>query len=868
MRLLGLFFAALFTVTCLPTAAEDWSQWKYDSRRSGDLPDRDIGSNLGLLGAAPLSDAVLTAPAVVGGRVYTVDASGTAYCFDAASLKQLWKYVTRGGAANCCNVSSPTVIEGRVHFGTSAGWYYVLDAASGQLVREIDCGEPIFAAPVASGGRVYFATLGAQVYALTPDGQICWTWDFVKEVLKFSGDRWSGQDWLKYKNGRVTWRDQFCCPIDFGVDGKRLALPCGGRMVWLADAGRAASLEALGEIPAFSGKEYPAPFGMTIAEDGAVYVQWHRRDNAGRTEILRLKDGKVATDYVRGTETAIQLPGLLSFAAVSVRGQDVFRVKPEAGLAFCRHSPGQERPQVLGGTPSIVSPILLRDKAVFGGLDGKLYIVRLDGQGSPWSFATALGRAITAPAAVCDGRVYFGCEDGYLYALAPGAKAPLPTRDLGLQRIRSPLSGAAAETKYDWRTNYGDMANTNSVSEVFRAPLRMKWIRRYEGTFKHLPVCGGGRLYTHTAEGQIIAVEQETGRLLWRAYHPDVFLSFTSPLYMNERLLLPQAGMKRSLVRCLDAANGRMLWEAPFTGSPSWSRQGPPVVFENLAIYGFGSGKYAPQGTEKAYVMSGKPQPDPAGADIMSWIYTHDNPYYPRDNHPLIRAWDLGTGKEVWTKDFSEFGEGGNDCGLCLMDGVLYYSTFFGYAPRRSGEAARGLTAALDPRTGKTLWTTTKHYVTAGCTLSGRDGQLYLGGYNRPHGQTKERYVWRLNARDGSLVWQSEPVASAVNVISVGKRFLFTNASGKDGHLLDRETGKIVSRFNFGYACTRFTVCEPYLLGANMDLIDLSDGNKLVSTGPPLEARECIGGVASNGRLFYTAQASGLQACQVPAAKP
>ncbi len=60
-----------------------------------------------------------------------------------------------------------------------------------------------------------------------------------------------------------------------------------------------------------------------------------------------------------------------------------------------------------------------------------------------------------------------------------------------------------------------------------RPPLKLKWVRRYEGTFKHLPVCGGGRMYTHTAEGQIFAVEQETGRLLWRRYFPDVYLSFT-----------------------------------------------------------------------------------------------------------------------------------------------------------------------------------------------------------------------------------------------------------------------------------------------------------------------------------------------------
>ena len=47
-----------------------------------------------------------------------------------------------------------------------------------------------------------------------------------------------------------------------------------------------------------------------------------------------------------------------------------------------------------------------------------------------------------------------------------------------------------------------------------------------------------------------------------------------------------------------------------------------------------------------------------------------------------------------------------------------------------------------------------------------------------------------------------------------------------------------------------------------MDMIDLADGNKLVWTGCAGPAR-ASGSVASNGRLFYTAQASGLQACLV-----
>ena len=437
-RLLDVFLGLVL----VPTAsAEDWLQLKYDARHSGDAPDRSVTVPLGLVGAVKTTDAVFTAPVVAGGRVYVVDGSGTAFGFDARTLEPVWKTETRGGAANCNNVSSPLVADGRLHFGTMAGWYYVLDAASGKVVKEIACGEPVFSTPVASGDRVYFVTLGSQVYALKPDGTVCWTWDYVKERTGFTGDRWSAADWLKHKKARVTWRDQFCCAGDMAAYGGRLIVPAGGEILWLEDAGDRGLVRAAGQIPPCAGSERAANFGPSIGQDGTVYQQWDRRDNTGRVEMLWLRDGKLATDHVLGTMTASDMPDSLGFSAVSLRGRDVYRCRPEEGFGLCRHSPGQKAPQPLGGYASIASPILLRDRAVYGGLDGRLYVVPLSGGGEPWSFATAFGKAISAPACVCDGRIYFGCEDGYLYVLGPEGKSPLPKEDLQLAKIRSPLTG-------------------------------------------------------------------------------------------------------------------------------------------------------------------------------------------------------------------------------------------------------------------------------------------------------------------------------------------------------------------------------------------------------------------------------------------
>lgn len=835
--------AVAFLGTARSYAGEEWHQLKYDCRRSGDVPDRTVRVPLGLVAAVPLTDAVFTAPVVTAGRAFVLDGSGVLFCLDASTLKTLWKFASPG-QRNVNNVSSPAVAGGFIHFGTTAGTYYVLRASDGTVVRQIACGEPIFSAPVVTAGRVYFATLGSQVYALKPDGQVVWTWDYVKERLHFSGDRWSPEAWSKHKGGRVTWRDQFCCSRDIAAYGKTLVIPAGGETIWLEDAGQQPVMLGSGQVANFKGSEYPATFGLSIDPSGAVYRQWHRRDNSGRVEVIRLRDGKFETDYVRGTVVRNDLPGLIGVTSVSLRGQDVFRCRPEEGFGFCKHLPGQEEPVRLGGYPSIASPILVGDVGIFGGLDGKLYVVPLSGTGPAWSFATAFGKPISAPAAVCDGQIYFGSEDGYLYVLGPEGKAALPSDDLGLTTIRSPLRGKYAAAEFDWFTNFGNFQNTNANDQGLQPPLRLQWIRRFEGTFKHLPVCGGGRMYTHTAEGQIFAVEQETGRLLWRRYFPGVHVSYTSPLYWQERLLVPQAGLTRGFLRCLDAATGKLLWEVPFTGSPSWSRQQPPVVAGNLAIYMFSTGKFAP--AEKD--------------DIFAWLYTHDNPAYPEHHRPLLKAWNLQTGEEVWSKDFSEYGSGGDDAGVCLMDGTLYYSCFFGYAAKRKGQPGpHGITAALDPATGRVLWLTTKYSVTAGCTISGESGRLYLGGYNAPDSQSGPRYVWCLDARDGSLIWQSEPLVKAINVVTVGKDILFAYAYGGESYVLDKATGKIRANFNHRCACTRFSLSGPYLLGTNVDLMDTSRVGAIVSSGPPVDLRECVGAVVSNGRVFYTTQANGLQ---------
>jgi hypothetical protein len=335
---------------------------------------------------------------------------------------------------------------------------------------------------------------------------------------------------------------------------------------------------------------------------------------------------------------------------------------------------------------------------------------------------------------------------------------------------------------------------------------------------------------------------------LWRRYFPGVHICYTAPLYYQERLLVPQAGLDRCQLRCLNAATGELLWEAPFSGSPSWNRQLPPVVFKNVAIYAFGTGKYGPEVAKE---------------ERMEWLFEHQNVTgFPKSHRPLIRAYDLDTGREVWTRDFSEYGSGGDEAGVCLMNDTIYYSCYFG---RRQGQPGpKGVTAALEPLTGKVNWLTTDYSIHGGCTISGKDGRLYMGGYN-PLAGTEGRHIWCLDAKNGSLIWKSEPLTEAIHVATIGPDFIFVHAQYKNGYLLDKATGKIRTTLAHGYKCSRFTMTGPYLLGPALDVINISNPNaiRLESSGPRMDPSECVGACASNGRIYYTGHGGGLQACMI-----
>ena len=102
--------AVLVLIASSADAAEDWTQFKFDARHSGDVPDRSLKEPLGLLAAAACSDSIFTAPVVAGGRVFVVDGSGVAWCYDGKTLEVLVEGLSKKPHVNQAENNNPQLI--------------------------------------------------------------------------------------------------------------------------------------------------------------------------------------------------------------------------------------------------------------------------------------------------------------------------------------------------------------------------------------------------------------------------------------------------------------------------------------------------------------------------------------------------------------------------------------------------------------------------------------------------------------------------------------------------------------------------------------------------------------------------------------
>lgn len=827
---------ALFAVPVIPVQGIDWPQFMRNAQHNGDAWEEQLDLPLRLNAQVKLDDAILSSPAIVGGRIYVVDQMGTAYAIDLKTGLIAWKTAPEGQNTFGSNTSSPCVAKGKVFYGTIAGNLHILNAGNGTVIKSIRLDWPIMDAITYANDSVYFQTLNGVVHCLDLDGHTRWVWDQFKltrasEIANGRNPRTDGKSSAYFSSNVVS------------VSGNKVVTAIADDLICLKDLKTKAQLiwkktEPLGKVYSMG--------GVAIAGD-YVYVPCPGKDGEGGVIRLKLLDG--AFDEQKDSI----INQWASMESAAARGETMFFGRQAFGVTAYDFARGRVRWSTFSEKsnsliPVLSAPALSASYCFFTTMNGELIAVSLSSYSrglntagtKSFRFRTPHSKAITSSPAISNGKVCFGCDDGFLYVLGNDT-AIEPIRSKGALYKRKSKTTIKGQRTYDWPSAYGGPANTNFIQDSgLKPPFRLRYAVRSGGLFKH-PVCATyDDIYYVTLGGLVVCREQETGRMRWRRKLPYQVWTRSTPLCAEGKLFISRMFSKRypmvkdlpSIFFCLDDETGEILWEKPI-GIGDRLRASP-VYAEGVVAYGslYQDGKTTVQ---------------------------------------KVNAWDANTGESLWTIQLNSSGEMLNGPSGCASDDTMFF-TGGGETEPRTGE-----TIAIAPRTGDILWRTNKAYASQTGTPSYRDGKIYLpGAYKLP--------ISCLSAQKGEIIWQQHSVVDRwhVEICAIGPNYFAVNNKYDGGawrwNLVDgsiagslsvrtpQEDGP-VQMWGSSHGCGAIVLAsEGYALSATLEgifAVDCQTG-KVIWKSPGFASWTCPHPIAANGCIYYCPQVNGMFYCFEP----
>ena len=212
-------------------------------------------------------------------------------------------------------------------------------------------------------------------------------------------------------------------------------------------------------------------------------------------------------------------------------------------------------------------------------------------------------------------------------------------------------------------------------------------------SFSATPLLAEGKLFVITPSGSAVALDPETGKVVWRYSTGLAPRRSWGASYRKGRLFF---GTPDGRLLCLLARNGELLWQRNLRdglASGHLSQNMPPFLIGDLVVTSGEVPEGVPQGPEAA---------------IRAWRQSDGKPVWtfhtvPRDGEPGADTWAEGsrqnrTGVNVW-----------GQCAADETEGVLYCPTgsasydYYG-GDRLGANLYSNSVLALAGKTGKLLW--------------------------------------------------------------------------------------------------------------------------------------------------------------------
>ena len=189
-------------------------------------------------------------------------------------------------------------------------------------------------------------------------------------------------------------------------------------------------------------------------------------------------------------------------------------------------------------------------------------------------------RAIVSSAAVMDGKVLFGSDDGLFYALDIETGKPVWTVETGRQVRTSPLVA-------DGVVYFG--ADDSFMTAVNLADGEVVWRTEVQGIMRSSPVISGGTLFFGTDIGSFYSIDARTGLLNREAKLTPRYIVRSSPAAVEDTIVVADTEGRppfTSNLIALDRSTADELWRYAVEG---WS-QFPLAVGDGAVFFSTAEG--------------------------------------------------------------------------------------------------------------------------------------------------------------------------------------------------------------------------------------------------------------------------------------
>jgi len=347
--------------------------------------------------------------------------------------------------------------------------------------------------------------------------------------------------------------------------------------------------------------------------------------------------------------------------AISANAQSMFRGNPAHTGAYAGPAPRQfhrVKWKFATGNRVISSPVISGKALYFGGDDGNVYAVDSETGGQIWKTKTR--GPVPATPAVVNGTLYVGSYDGNFYAL---------NADTGALKWKFATGG---ERRFEAKGLHGMQPKNQTIADSF-------------DIFLSSPVVVDGAVYFGSGDGNVYALDANSGELRWKFKTGDVV--HASPAFADGVVFV---GSWDSYFYAIDAKNGKEKWR--FHGGEDAlihnqvGFQSSPAVVDGVVYTGCRDAQLyaleAERGKEKWKIDN-----------QLSWVITSPavvggKVYFATSDSALYHVAGAVTGKSLVKEDGRAY--------MFSSPAVVNDTVFIG--------VLNGTLAARDAASGKLLW--------------------------------------------------------------------------------------------------------------------------------------------------------------------